>query len=53
MNKRSNVPAMSLILGLMCLGLTFTSTPLWFRVTLSVVGFAAIIIGIRGIKRMK
>jgi hypothetical protein len=53
MNKRSNYPAMSLIIGLMCLGLSIIPTPIWVRIILSFVGFAGLIIGILGIKRMK
>ena len=53
MNKRSNVPVLSLVAGLLCLGFSMALAPMWLRVALSVAGFACIAVGIVGIVRMK
>lgn len=53
MNKRSNAPVMFLVAGLLCLGFSMVLPPLWLKIVLSVAGFAGLILGIVGIKRMK
>ncbi|WEK55784.1 MAG: hypothetical protein P0Y55_06990 [Candidatus Cohnella colombiensis] len=52
MNNRPLYPVMSLVVGLISLGLSITPTPLWFRIVVSVIGFAGIFIAIRGIRKM-
>lgn len=52
-NNRSNVPVLSLVAGLMCLGAAVALPALWIKIVLSVAGFAGLIVGIIGIVRMK
>jgi surface polysaccharide O-acyltransferase-like enzyme len=53
LNKRSNAPVMFLVAGLLCLGFSMALPLLWLKIVLSVAGFAGLILGIVGIKRMK
>jgi len=52
-NRRSNVPVMALVIGLLSFGFSIAFSALWLRIVLSVIGFAGLIIGVIGIKRMK
>ena len=53
MNNRSNAPVLFLVTGLLCLGFSIALPLLWLRIIFSVAGFAGLILGIIGIKRMK
>ncbi|XID93720.1 hypothetical protein ACF3MZ_04085 [Paenibacillaceae bacterium WGS1546] len=52
-NHRSNVPVLSLVAGLMCLGASVALPMLGIKIALSVAGIAGLVVGIIGIVRMK
>jgi len=53
LSQRSNFPVMSLVVGLMCLGFSMAIPPMWLKIVSSVAGFVGVILGVRGIIRMK